>query len=138
AHPLDDWLAQRYGVQLSDESLRGAFYHDGALSLVTAQYQSCVSTGFDPIGCSMSPPTQLAVHLTVVPVSDGVGNEASNRPAPFAVHLPTGSVPGNSSGTIVPTADGFQAFGSDGNETVINEYDRAGQITSTIRLTPPP
>src|SRR5205823_9384629 len=33
---------------------------------------------------------------------------------------------------------GFRAIGFVGNETVVNEYDRAGQITSTIHLTPLP
>lgn len=138
AHPLGEWLDQQYDIQLSDESLAGAFYHEGALSLVTDHYSTCsMDVPFDPNMCSTLPSTQLAAHLTVVPVSDGVGNEDSSRPVPFTTHLPQDSTSQNSAGQLVPTVDGFRALGSDGTQSVVNDYDRTGNITNTIHFTPP-
>jgi hypothetical protein len=138
AHPLGEWLDQRYGTALSDESLMDAFYRDGALSLVTAHYQQPDCSGFvDPIDCAFTSPSQLSAHLTVVPVSDGVGNEDPSLPVPFATHLPASSITQYSLGMIVPTADGFRAIGSAGNQSVVINYDRAGQIVDTIHFTPP-
>jgi len=138
AHPLSEWLDQHYDIQLSDESVVRGFYDDGALSLVTVRYSTCSIDGLsDPIVCSTQPSAQLAAHLTVVPVSAGVGNEEPGRPVPFAARLPVDSITAYMPSTIVPTADGFRALGAVGNETVINDYDRAGQITRTIHLSPP-
>jgi hypothetical protein len=139
AHPLGEWLDEHYDIQLSDESLAGAFYHDGALSLVTDHYSTCsMDVPFDPNICSATPSTQLAAHLTVVPVADGVGNEEPGRPAAFSVHLPNDSVWVYPVGTLKPIAGGFEALAGGGNEAVVNRYDSAGQITGTIHLAAPP
>jgi hypothetical protein len=139
AHPLGEWLDQQYDIQLSDESLAGAFYHDGALSLVTDHYSTCsIDVPFDPNICSTTPSTQLAAHFTAVTVADGVGNEDPGRPAPFSVHLPNDSVWGYTVGTLKPIAGGFEALGSGGSEAVVNQYDSSGQTTNTIHLSAPP